>query len=77
MSAERTKQIVIAGLFLCFGVIVCILGYTRITSLFNMMEVGSNGQAPVRSLMDKSNKHCTNSRVAIPIQKSVFEGTRI
>ncbi|HEX9838030.1 MAG TPA: hypothetical protein VGA72_01720, partial [Anaerolineales bacterium] len=50
MSTSRTKVIVIICLSLCFGVILCIFGYTRIRSLLDIMEVGSNSQAPIRSL---------------------------
>lgn len=59
MSTNRTKLFVIVFLSLCFGIILCAGGYTLIRSLFNMMEVGSNGQAPVRSLritLDKSQR---------------------
>ena len=59
MSTNRTKVFVIVSLSLCFGLILCFLGYTRIRSLFNLMEVGSKGQAPIRSLritIDKSQR---------------------
>jgi hypothetical protein len=50
MLAERTKLIVILCLSLCFVAMACVFGFTRITSLLNMMQIGSSGQAPVRSL---------------------------
>lgn len=50
MLTKRTKVIVIICLSLCFGVTLCIFGFTRIKSLFNLMEISSNGQTPIRSL---------------------------
>ena len=76
MSTSRTKQIVIAGLFLCFGVMVCILGYTRIISLFKIMEVGGKGQAPERSLrvtIDKSQREQLFDQLSKFAEKHSFE----
>lgn len=59
MLAKRTKLIVIVCLSLCFMAVACVLGFPRITSLLKMMEVGSEGQAPIKSLtltIDKSQR---------------------
>lgn len=76
MSTDRTKIIVIIGLSLCFGLLLCIFGYTRIRSLFNMMEVSGNGQAPIRSLrltIDKSQREELFDQLRTFAEKHGFE----
>ena len=51
MLAKRIKIIFIVSLSLCFAAVVCVLSIPRITSLLKTMEVGSQGQAPIKSLM--------------------------
>ena len=76
MSAKRKKFIVIICLSLFFGVMLCVLGYTRMRSLFNMMEVSSNGQAPIRSLritLDKSQREQLFDQLRKFADKHIFE----
>lgn|GEM_PF-2849269 len=76
MSTDRTKVIVIASLFVCFGLILCVFGYIRISSLFNIIDAGSNGQAPVRSLrltIDESQREELFDRLRTFAEKHGFE----
>ena len=50
MLNKQIKVIVIVCLSLCFALAACVLGVTRITSFLTVMEVGSQGQAPIRSI---------------------------
>ncbi|HJS18301.1 MAG TPA: hypothetical protein VJ785_06120 [Anaerolineales bacterium] len=51
MLAKRMKLIVFVCLSLCFTAVICVLSIPRITSLLKMMQVGSQGQAAIKSLM--------------------------